>query len=126
MCSTASAPLTLTSRVTKAENHLYLPQFFKENNAIVELCTQLLTHESFEQYRNEERSLISRRVRLSRYQIKDLMDVMIKDTISTDEKTEHLRKELAKHYKTDVFLKCRSMGELVKKSLVMLLKDSKH
>lgn len=110
----------------EGKKSLYLPQFFKENNAIVELCTKLLTHESFEQYRNEERSLISRRVRLSRYQIKDLMDVMIKDSISTDEKTEHLKKELAAHYKNDVFLKCRSMGELVKKSLVMLLKDSKH
>ena len=51
---------------------------------------------------------------------------MIKDSISTDEKTEHLKKELAAHYKNDVFLKCRSMGEIVKKSLVMLLKDSKH
>jgi hypothetical protein len=96
MCSTAYAPLTLTSRVTRGKKSLYLPQFFKENNAIVELCTQLLTHESFEQYRNEERSLISRRVRLSRYQIKDLMDVMIKDSISTDEKNRTSEKGIGR------------------------------
>ncbi len=110
----------------EGKKSLYLPQFFKENYAIVELCTKLLTRESFEQYRKEERSLISRRVRLSRHKIKDLLDVMVKDRISSKEKTEHLKKELAKHYKSDVFLKCHSMGELVKKSLVMLLKDGKH
>jgi hypothetical protein len=110
----------------EGKKSLYLPQFFKENNAVVELCTKLLTRESFEQYRNEERSLISRRVRLSRYKIKDLLDVMVKDEISSKEKTEHLKKELAKHYKNDVFLNCQSMGEVVKKSLALVLKSSKH
>lgn len=108
----------------EGKKSLYLPQFFKENNAIVELCMKLLTRESFEQYRNEERSLIARRVRLSRYQIKDLMDAMVNDKISKKEKTEQLKQELAKHYNNEVFLKCRTMGELVKKSLKLALKGS--
>jgi hypothetical protein len=54
------------------------------------------------------------------------MDVMIKDTISSHEKTENLKKELAQHYSSDEFLKCQGMGDIVKKSLVMLLKDSRH
>jgi len=110
----------------EGKKSLYLPQFFKENYAIVELCTKLLTRESFEQYRKEERSLIARRVRLSRYKIKDLMDVIVQDEISSKEKTEHLKKELAKHYSNDGFLKCRSMGEIVKKSLALALKSGKQ
>ena len=40
---------------------LYLPQFFKENNPVVQLCSSCLNFPTMKQYQEEERSLISRR-----------------------------------------------------------------
>ena len=45
-----------------AVNH-YLPQFFKENAAVVKLCTELLNYPTMKQYQHEERTLIDRRAK---------------------------------------------------------------
>ncbi|TVR82630.1 MAG: hypothetical protein EA412_01365 [Chitinophagaceae bacterium] len=100
---------------------IYRPQFFKENFAFVELVMKLLPKETIMQYQREERALIAGRIKSSRYQLKDLLDVMVNDTISTDENIKLLREELAEHYKTKVFLKCLRMGEIVKTSLWLLV-----
>lgn len=102
---------------------MYLPQYFKENNKIVDLCMRRLTIETATQYQKEERVLIAKRLRSSRYRLKDLLDIMTLDHISSDEKVERLKTELAEHHDDPTFLKCRNMGEIVKKNLkVTLLK----
>lgn len=106
----------------EGRKNLYLPQFFVENNKLVQLGMELLTSETVEQYQNEERSLIARRMKTSRHQMKDLIDVMVVDEVSTSEKTEELKKQLAMHYGEKAFLKCKTMGEVVKKSLRLLLR----
>lgn len=102
---------------------MYLPQYFKENNKMVELCMKRLTIETATQYQKEERVLIAKRLRSSRYRLKDLLDIMTLDHISSDEKVNRLKHELAEHHDDPTFLKCRNMGEIVKKNLkVTLLK----
>lgn len=96
---------------------LYLPQFFKENGPLVDLGLQYLNKESIEQYRAEERTLIAYRMASSRYRIMDLLNIMSRDTISTDAKREQLKEELSLHFDTQQFRKCRSMGEVVKQTL---------
>jgi hypothetical protein len=49
------------------------------------------------------------------------MSVMAKDDISTEENTNQLKKELAKYYKSDKFLKCKTMGEIVWASLEQVM-----
>lgn len=102
--------------------NLYLPQFFKENLAMVELTLKYLNKESIEQYQAEERTLIAYRMAASRYRIMDLLNIMARDTISTDEKKNQLKNELAAHFKNNQFLRCRTMGELVKQVLRHTLK----
>ncbi len=105
---------------------MYLPQFFKDNNVIVELVIQLLKPDVVKQYQNEERTLMFRRLRSARYRLKDLIDCMRSDTISTPEKIEQLKKELAQHHQSDEFLKCNNMGDLVRLNLkVTLVKTPK-
>ena len=102
---------------------LYIPQFFKENLPFVELCMAHLNSETEKQYKSEERAMIARRIRTSKYRVTQLLDVMIQDELSMPEKETLLKTELAKHYNNDAFLKCRNMGEIMKQSLNLLVDD---
>jgi len=46
---------------------------------------------------------------------------MIKDRISSDDKVEQLRKELAKHHNNDEFLDCSTMGDIVLTNIKLVL-----
>ena len=55
------------------------------------------------------------------------MDVMMKDEISTPEKTRELADGLAHHHKNKRFEDCRTMGEVVLNNIQLLLeKDFKQ
>lgn len=102
---------------------MYLPQYFKENFPIVEMCMNRLNPETVSQYQKEERSLTARRVKFIRHRTKDLVEVMLRDQLSTKDKVIELREQLADHYKVSKFLKCNGMGQLVRRSLFYNLKD---
>ena len=106
----------------EGRRNLYLPQFFKENYPFVDLTLKYLNNDSIEQYRAEERTLIAYRIAASRYRIMDLLKIMSKDSISTDEKRKQLRHELAEHFGISAFNRCKTMGELVKSTLRYALK----
>src|SRR5204863_8709824 len=55
---------------------MYLPQFFKENNALVTMTLQYLNTESIAQYQAEERTMMAFRLASARYRIKELLDNM--------------------------------------------------
>jgi hypothetical protein len=103
---------------------VYMPQFFKQNLPFVELVQKHLTLESIQQYQREERSLIFNRIRNTRYQIKDLIDVMCKERLAPELNIVQLREELSKHYKALDFLKCQTMGHIVRTSLKILIKEN--
>jgi len=106
---------------------VYMPQFFKENNPIVELCIKHLNAESTRQYQLEEQVLMSRRIKATKHMTKELLDAMMKDEISDAEKVHQLKHELAEHYQNKKFEKARSMGEIVKISLTeMIRKNMQH
>lgn len=116
-------PIDFDQQSYEGRKNLYLPQFFKENAELVELTLHLLTPETIRQYQKEERTLIARRNISSHFRLNQIISVMERDIISPVEKVEQLRKELAAHYKNEMFLHCRSMGELVKTSLAILTKE---
>lgn len=99
----------------------YLPQYFKENNPIIKLGMQHMRPPAVKQYQMEERSLIAVRVKASKDQYDELMEVMMADELSTPAKIKRLREELAYHHKHNAFLECESMGELVKTNIELLL-----
>lgn len=96
---------------------LYLPQFFKENNRLVQLSLQLLNERTIKQYQQEERTLIVRRLKAARYRLKDLIDCMRADTLAPPEKIEQLKQELAAYHHDRRFLACRNMGDIVRQQL---------
>jgi hypothetical protein len=106
----------------EGRKNLYLAQFFKENIAYVELTLKYLNKLSIEQYQAEERTLIAYRLAASRYRIMDLLNIMSKDTISTEEKVIQLRGELGEFFNSKIIKRCKTMGEIVKQTMRHILK----
>jgi hypothetical protein len=106
----------------EGKKNLYLAQFFKENLPFVDLTLKYLNKDSIEQYQAEERTLIAYRMAASRYRIMDLLNIMSRDHISTEEKCFQLKHELSDYFGTKQFLRCKTMGEQVKQILRYVLK----
>ena len=103
---------------------MYLPHTFKENKQVVGLCTSLLNYQTMNQYKDEERNLISRRVQASGRRLNYLWEAMLNEEISSPEKVETLAKGLNEFHSSQSFTKCTTMGELVKKNLEYSLSHS--
>ena len=108
----------------EGRRNLYLPQFFKENYPFVELCIKYLNKDSIEQYQTEERTMMAFRVASSRFRLMELLNTMSRDKISTPEKLQQLRSELASGFHAPIFNKCNSMGQLVKRQLKQTLQKN--
>lgn len=120
-------PIDFDQQSFEGDIKVYLPQFFEENNEIVQLCMDLLNPKTVKQYQNEERSLIGKRFRYSYEQIMRLLKCMTADTISTEENTEKLKKSLADFHKNKKFLECKTMGEVVLENITTLVSQfDKH
>jgi hypothetical protein len=117
-------PIDFDQQCYEGRAKLYRPQFFKENYAYVELVLKYLDRESIEQYQMEERTLMAFRLFSSRYRMMELMDIMVKDNISTPEKINELREQLNASHSTDVFNRCHSMGDLLKMNLKLMLRKN--
>ena len=61
------------------------------------------------------------RLASSRYRVKELLDIMVKDAISSPEKVKQLAAELSEFHNNIDFLKCRSQGEIVKLNMKQML-----
>lgn len=109
----------------EGRKNLYIPQFFKENRAFVDLCLSHLNKESIEQYQTEERTMMAFRVASSRFRLMELLNIMARDKpLSSPEKLQELKTGLAEHFKNPAFLKCRSIGQLVKRQLKQTLQKN--
>jgi hypothetical protein len=104
----------------ESKKSIYLPQYFKENNALIQLGMDVITPESMRQYQREERALIATRVKSSHLELEDILQTMENDQLAPQPHVDQLKNELAKHYQTKDFLKCSSMGEILRKSLSLV------
>lgn len=106
----------------EGKKSIYLPQYFKENNALIQLGMKYITSESMRQYQREERALISTRLKSSHKEIEDILRCMEHDQLSPQDNVDNLKSELSKHYKNEAFLACRNMGEILRLSLHQIVK----
>ncbi len=103
---------------------IYMPQYFKKNMPVIELGLQRMTPRTVRQYQKEERAMIASRIRYSFKQIRSLMDVMAVTELAPMDNVKQLRTELAHHYRDDRYLKCTSMGKIVRHSLLRLIQNN--
>jgi len=108
----------------EGKKNLYRPQFFKENKGFVQIVLKYLDRESIAQYQAEERTMITFRLASARYRVKELLDIMHDDEISQPDKIDQLKIELADHFHEIHFLRCKTMGQVVKTQLKQTLRKS--
>ena len=99
---------------------IYMPQYFRENNPIINLGFKSMSSVLELQYQKEERSRLLTRVRAAADQLPILLTTMKKEVLSTEENVLKLSSELSDLYGDDRFLKCHTMGDLLATSLQML------
>ncbi|WP_438480778.1 hypothetical protein [Oleiharenicola lentus] len=101
----------------------YLPQYFKDNTPLALFCAQHLHLKTARQYQREEQTLILQRAELASVRLSQLLEAMDGDPIAPHENVVSLREGLAKHFRSDTYLHCESMGALVRKNLESLRKN---
>jgi len=108
----------------EGRKNMYLPQFFKENNPFVKMAMELLSGDSIIQYQKEERAQVKRRISVVDYQLKDLLNVIKQDNISTAEKINQLKEEISGFHKNTKFMKCENMGEILELNMHHVLNNA--
>ena len=102
---------------------VYRPQFFKENKPMMDLVRNKLKSNSITQYKIEERSTISRRLIISDDRINLLVKIMKQDKISSKQNVDNLKQEIFKFTNEESFIRSKSMGELMEKTLDYLKRN---
>lgn len=103
--------------------NFYLPQFFKDNTPLVRFCQRHLRIETARQYQREEQTLILQRASLASERLGLLLHAMTHDRISTKAQVHSLREGLAEHYQRKDYLKCETMGALIRENLESIRRD---
>jgi hypothetical protein len=103
--------------------NFYLPQFFKDNNPLVRFCARHLRPETAAQYRREEQTLILQRAALASERLGLLLHDMANDPLAPLDKVHSLRAGLAEHYHRTDYLRCESMGALIRQNLESIRRD---
>ena len=115
-------PIDFDQQSYEGRRAIYLPQYYKQNNPIIELGFRHMTKETVKQYQREERARIAYRVKVEKSRIKGLIGSMKRSLLSKQKNIERLRKELTEFYEDDEFLACKNMGEIIELSLEMLVR----
>ena len=104
---------------------LYKPHLFKENFQFTQLVKEKLEPDSIDQYQNEERSLLVKRLADSEERLSDLLQVMKSMKLSPSIHMEQLRKETYEFTKDKNFKNAKSMGEIMEAALQFMKRNYK-
>ena len=110
-------PIDFDQQSYEGKLSVYRPQFFKENIPIMDLVRTKLNHDSINQYKIEERSIVARRIISSGNRLEKLLDIMKLDVITVISNLERLQSEIYKFTKDKAFLESKSMGDLMQAAL---------
>lgn len=97
----------------EGRKNMYLPQYYKDNIALVHLAQEVMSIETVEEYLKQERAAMKKRFLAARQRTRSLLRRMRNDRISTPENIKSLAEDLAKYYSNNEFLACKTMGEIV-------------
>jgi hypothetical protein len=100
---------------------IYLPQFYKENLAYVTMAQEVISVETAQQYRNEERALLRKRYRLAESQMEELLDVMEREQLAPAENAAQLAMELGRLNGAMAYRHGMGMGGILRDHLSHLM-----
>ena len=97
--------------------NFYRPQFFRDNQALALFCVKHLRLETARQYQREEQVLMLQRRAVIGERLVTLLEAMGSDVLAPAEHVAQLRESLAQYYGRPEYLRCQSMGDLVRENL---------
>jgi hypothetical protein len=118
-------PIDFDQQCYEGNFKVYRPQFFKENYPMVKLVKDKLQDSSIEQYKDEERAVLAKRIFSAEYRIKKLLQIMGNDSIAPVEHIEQLKLEMF-NYTHDVnFKRAKSMGNVLSSAFDFVTRNYK-
>lgn len=97
--------------------NFYRPQFFKENRSLALFCMKHLRVETAQQYQREEQVAILHRAAITEEKLGHLLAAMSDAELAPPAHVQELRAGLAEYFGRDAYLRCQTMGELVRENL---------
>lgn len=119
-------PIDFDQQCYEGNLKIYRPQFFKENYPMVKMVKDKLQNTSIDQYKNEERAVLAKRIYSSETRIKKLLQIMGHDTIAPDENVEQLKLELYRLTHDINFKRAKSMGNVLSSAFDFIGRNYKN
>jgi hypothetical protein len=114
-------PIDFDQQSFEGRKNMYLPQYYIDNRALVDLAQELMTAQVAEQYMREERVAMRKRFFTRKKRTRSLFRRMRKDNLSTPEHRMTLAKDLNKYYGAKAFSAEMTMGDILIKHMEMKL-----
>ncbi|MFM9824537.1 hypothetical protein [Flavobacterium sp.] len=119
-------PIDFDQQCYEGKFKFYRPQFFKENFPMVQLVKKKLQATSIEQYKNEERAALAKRVHSAGNRIQKLLKIMSNDTIAPELHIEKLKLELFDYTNDVSFKTAKTMGEVLNAAFEYIILNFKN
>ncbi|SDX26781.1 hypothetical protein [Flavobacterium degerlachei] len=119
-------PIDFDQQCYEGNFKIYRPQFFKENYPMVKLVKDKLQESSIEQYKNEERAVLAKRILSAETRIKRLLKIMGQDLIAPDEHVQQLKMDLYKYTSDLNFKNAQRMGNVLSAAFRFVTRNFKN
>ena len=106
-------PIDFDQQCYEGNFKVYRPQFFKENYPMVKLVKEKLHSSSIDQYKEEERAALAKRIISGESRIKRLLKIMGNDVLAPPNHVNQLKLELYNYTHDLNFKRAKSMGSLL-------------
>lgn len=118
-------PIDFDQQCYEGNLKVYRPQFFKENYPMVKLVKDKLEHSSIEQYKNEERAALAKRIFSAETRIKKLLHIMSHDNIAPDNQMQQLKLQLYELTFDLNFKRAKTMGHVLSSAFDFITRNYK-
>ncbi len=119
-------PIDFDQQCYEGNFKVYRPQFFKENYPMVQLVKGKLEESSIEQYKNEERAALAKRIHSAENRVELLIEIMGNDTIAPEANLKQLKLELYRYTNDINFKRAKSMGNVMKAAFGFVTRNYKN
>ena len=106
-------PIDFDQQSYEGRKNIYLPQFYLENKAYVDLAMKGMSLTKAKQYMQQEQQVLYTRLSMVKDRFSELVSIMKRDRISCVSHVKSLCKELGNYYSSALFNRCKSMGDIV-------------
>jgi hypothetical protein len=119
-------PIDFDQQCYEGNLKVYRPQFFKENYPMVNLVKGKLENSSIEQYKNEERAALAKRIFSNETRVNKLVSIMSNDCIGPNNHVDQLKLELYRLTHDINFKRAKTMGDILDSAFDFIVRNYKN